>query len=57
MEVDLQQLRTDLEKELQELEQQKSALKEQMAHIESVERMASGILKPGEVDDQASRSA
>jgi len=39
MEVDLQRLKAELEKELQELEQRKAVLNDQMAHIESVELM------------------
>jgi len=49
MQVDLRQLRSQLEKELQELEQRRSALQEQLVHIESVERMAGGT---GEKEDQ-----
>jgi hypothetical protein len=52
MEVDIQQLKRRIERELRELEQRKSALREQMKHIESVESMARGTLIPGELGDQ-----
>jgi hypothetical protein len=41
MEVNLQQIRLELEEELRELERRKSFLTEQLSHIESVERMVS----------------
>ena len=52
MEVDLQQLRTNIEQELQELERRKSVLREQMEHIDTVERMARGTLEPGDRRDK-----
>lgn len=56
MQIDLQQLKTSIEKELEELERRKSALQGQIAHIEAVERMASGAPEPGELDGRAADS-
>lgn len=53
MEVDLQKLRQDIEDELKALEQRKSALEEQLGHIESVEKIASGNFQPDELDEAA----
>jgi hypothetical protein len=40
MNVDLQELRTKVEKELKELEERRSALQDQLSHVEAVQQFA-----------------
>ena len=62
MRVDLQEIRRRIEEELRDLERREVALKEQLSHIESVVRLASGFsiagkdgesLAPGSDDDKS----
>ena len=43
MEVDLQRMKTEIERELRRLEQRRAELKKQISHIESVERIAATV--------------
>ena len=52
MQIDLFQLRSQLERELRELEQRRSALQDQLAHIDSVEQMAARTAGTGEEEGQ-----
>jgi hypothetical protein len=43
MKVDLQELKNGLEQQIQQLEQRKALLHEQISHVEAVQRIVSGL--------------
>jgi hypothetical protein len=53
MNVDLQELRTKVEKELKELEERRSALQDQLSHVEAVQQFAKEL---GDDGDKAPES-
>jgi len=54
MNVDLEELKAKVEKEVKELEERKVALQEQLAHVEAVQKFAQEVGGPGGQADSSS---
>lgn len=52
MNVDLEELRAKVEKEVKELEDRKVALQEQLAHVEAVQKFAEQVGDPSEKPEE-----